>query len=271
MISAKILADSINQAGNRIITWELIYPRFIHSEFMTHRLFSRNAASSRAIPISQMISAVFRSPAEPVWWGANQSGMQAKAELSGVKLWMVKRIWFMTRYFAIFFAWLMYKFNLHKQIANRILEPWMHMTVIATSTEHDNFFKLRAHPDAQPEFQELAYKMKELYENNKPINLLPLEWHLPLISEEEKNKYSLETLQKICVARCARVSYTKHNSKKDVEDDIILHDRLSKSGHWSPFEHCAMAMSSNFSSGNFTGWSQYRKLFSGESGKKTLW
>ena|SRR3990172_10692569 len=87
MYSARILCDSesiyhkIGEHGNRLTTMEITYPRFVHSELMTHRMFSRNAASSRAIPISKMIEAVERDPVIPVWWGKNQSGMQARKEL----------------------------------------------------------------------------------------------------------------------------------------------------------------------------------------------
>lgn len=269
MIQAKIILDSINTVtGDRITTWELIYPRFIHSELMTHRMFSKNAASSRAIPIKQMILAVLRNPAEPVWWGRNQSGMQAKQELSGLRLWFVRRLWFMSRYFAIAFAWLMWKLDLHKQIANRILEPWMHMTIVMTGTEHENFFKLRAHPDAQPEFQALAFKMKEEYEKSVPRKLDPGDWHLPLVDEPGTCWLAdIENAKKVCVARCARVSYTKHDSKKQLEDDLALHDRLAQSGHWSPFEHAAQALSMSEYFGNFRGWLQYRKEFKEESGR----
>jgi thymidylate synthase ThyX len=85
MISAKIIADSISESeyGDRITTFELEYPRFIHGELMTHRLFSRNAASSRAIPINKMMDQVLTAPAMPVEWGLNKSGMQAEEMLKG--------------------------------------------------------------------------------------------------------------------------------------------------------------------------------------------
>src|ERR1700742_2095163 len=80
-ITAKIICDSVSEAGVRLTTFELMYPRFIHAELMTHRAFSRNAASSRAIPIETMLRRIEENPAMPVFWAANQKGMQAVAEV----------------------------------------------------------------------------------------------------------------------------------------------------------------------------------------------
>ena len=94
-IVARIVADSINNSGNRITTFELEYHRFIHSELMTHRLFSRNAMSSRAVPVSKMIEQVRNSPATPIHWGKNQAGMQAADVLDGENLSETKGEWFL--------------------------------------------------------------------------------------------------------------------------------------------------------------------------------
>src|ERR1700693_1578480 len=96
-VSAKIVADSVGQAGQRITTMQLRYPKFIHGEFMTHRVFSRNASSSRAIPVERLIQDVIDDPAMPVFWGKNQKGMQAKEELTGNDLYMAKREWLRAR------------------------------------------------------------------------------------------------------------------------------------------------------------------------------
>ena len=80
-IQAKIIEDSISSTGKRITTFQLLYPRFIHAELMTHRVFSRNASSSRAIPVTKMLAMVREDPAMPIHWGRNQPGMQAKEEL----------------------------------------------------------------------------------------------------------------------------------------------------------------------------------------------
>jgi thymidylate synthase ThyX len=300
MITAKILLDSLNPVGDRLTTWILTYPRMVHSEFMTHRVFSRNASSSRAIPVKKMLEDVKTNPALPVYWGKNQAGMQAAEELNNTeKKWtgvgsvyrtdreQAEFLWLKARDEAILNVEEMVKVGLHKQIANRLLEPWMHITVIATATQHQNFFALRAHKDAQPEFQSLAYLMLNLYQSSEPKRLAQGEWHIPFgdqiderrILEGDSYNKSLvanasgwdmeqtmeEMIKKIATARCARVSYLNFEGKDDYEADIALADRLSQSGHWSPFEHCAQALPNYEISGNFIGWKQYRKFFNMEN------
>ena len=157
MITAKMIEDSISEDGVRISTLQLRYHRYVHAEFMTHRVFSRSASSSRAIPIKKIIHQVWNEPAMPVHWGANISGMQAKNELSGWRLLLARNVWLTASKFACIFAYMLYYVGLHKQIGNRILEPWQFINVIVTSTEWDNFFELRIHPDAQPEIKELGW------------------------------------------------------------------------------------------------------------------
>lgn len=287
MISAKIIADSIAQNGKRITTFELEYPRFIHSEFMTHRMLSRNAASSRAIPLKNMIKMVWNNPAHPVHWGKNQAGMQAKEELSGFGLVATKFLWKWSGRVACGFAWLMDKAKVHKQIANRILEPWSYIKVVATATDWDNFFYLRNHPDAQPEIHVLTEKMLEVYVVSEPKLLLEGEWHLPYlegykiiaddlykIAKSNKKIDSSKLLSqsdaiKLSASLCAQVSYRK--ADESVEKAIKIYDRLveSKPVHASPFEHQAMPAKSNIvMSGNLRGWIQYRQLISGNVCKK---
>lgn len=195
-IKATIIADSINPKGCRLTTYILEYPRFIHAEVMTHRVFSRNAASSRALPIEKMIQEVMENPAMPIWWGKNQSGMQAKEELDDVRPLivhddnsvstnrsLVKTKWLEARDSAIEYVKSMNALGLHKQITNRLLEPWFNIRVILSGTEFENFFALRAHPDAQPEIQELARKMLEEYNKSRPKKLAAGEWHIPDFSK----------------------------------------------------------------------------------------
>lgn len=271
MITTKILADSINPAGRRITTWELTYPRFIHSEIMTHRMFARNAASSRAIPIEKMIAALETNPATFEQYGAANKTMQAKDLMPEQQIADFLEEWTALAGKACSFAdkW---KTLVAKQIVNRALEPWMHMTIICTATEWDNFYALRAHPDAQPEFQVLAYRMLDKWLRAKPASVNYGAWHLPLITKEEwASGVCLNDLKKISAARCARVSYTTHDTIKNIEDDIKLHDRLASSGHMSPFEHQAVAIEYG-SSGPFRGWQQYRKEFSNENRERQdLW
>ena len=260
--SAKILADSFNSAtGGRLTTFEISYPRIVHGEIMTHRVMSRNSASSRAIPVTKLIKAVEEDPFIPIWWGKHQSGMQAHEELDETRLKAAREAWLGARDEAVNTAKYLNNLGLHRQIANRGLEPWMWITVIISATEWDNFFRLRCHPDAQPEIRKIAEMMQELYRNSTLEILLPGEWHRPLLFDEaDLDDVSEENKCKISVGRCARVSYLTHDGKRDIEADIKLHDRLLPPKHFSPFEHVAQAWETPIRSGNFTGgWHQYRQ------------
>ena len=258
--SVKVLRDSVGPTGKRITTFELTYPRFVHAELMTHRLFSRNSASSRAIPIEKMLRQIEEDPAMPVWWGKNQPGMAAEEELTGQALEKVKENWLKARDHAVHVARILKDFGLHKQIANRVTEPWMFITVLVTATEYDNWFRLRCHPTAQPEIRWVAEEMRKARDESEPRVLAAGEWHLPLIDfdDEVTGGITDSELCKISTGRCARVSYLTHDGKRDFAEDIKLHDKLMESGHWSPFEHVAMALDTNERVGNFVGWRQYR-------------
>lgn len=265
MIKAEILLDSVCSFTNkRITTFILTYPRFIHSELMTHRVFSRNAASSRAIPVKKMIEDIRSEPAMPVFWGKNQAGMQAATELDPLQQEKAKEIWIKACESAIGYAEELMSIGLHKQIANRILEPWFHMRTIMTATEFENFYGLRRHKDAQPEFKVLADKMFEAQMASTPKEMRWADWHLPFVRDDERNM-DLDILKKISVARCCRVSYLNvDGSNPDVEKDLALHDKLLESGHMSPMEHAAQAMPNLDFYGNFSGWKQYRKFIANE-------
>lgn len=269
MIDAKIICDSINPAGNRLTTVQCTFPRWILAEVNTHRMLSRNSASSRAIPINKIISQVFSTPAQPVSWGANRSGMQSKNNLSGIRLFLAKRLFLFARYPAILFAFLLSKVGLHKQVTNRILEPWIWHTAILSATEWDNFFKLRLHPAAQPEFQDLAKRIKSVMDSNIPVALNWGEWHLPY-SDYNVIAPDNDTRRTVSVARCARVSYVRQNEIRSIESDSKFTNMLSTNGHWSPFEHVAVAENTDLNTGNFRGWKQYRKFFNGESGAENI-
>lgn len=261
MINAKIIEDSVNIFGNRLTTFELIYPRFILAELNTHRMFSRNSSSSRAIPIIKMIKDILSNPATPVYWGENKAGMQAGEELKGIKLKLAKLIWRIASYNNILYAYILYKLGLHKQISNRILEPWMYTRTIVSATEWDNFFELRCHPDAQPEIKELATLMRLEYNSSKPKLLRFGEWHLPYITAEERNTIPLKDCIKMSVARCARVSYLTHDGKTPNKNkDFELYERLVGSVpiHASPTEHQATPANGSFWKKNFKGWEQHR-------------
>lgn len=261
-ITAKVVAASINQYDEPIYTLELQYPRFVHSEFMTHRVFSRNAASSRAIPVGKMIEQVRNDPAMPIHWGKNQPGMQAHAELEDTT--EVRMQWRMAARQAADRAESMAALGLHKQICNRVLEPFQLMKTIVTSTEWDNFFALRAHPDAQPEIQALAVAMRDAISACTPVRLHEGQWHLPYVLDVERGRHRGDLLLMLSTARCARVSYLTHDGQTpDVDKDVDLYRKLvgSEPIHASPAEHQATpAKYAHNVSGNFRGWVQHRKL-----------
>ncbi|HEX3549554.1 MAG TPA: FAD-dependent thymidylate synthase [Candidatus Elarobacter sp.] len=269
--SARVLLDSVSPAGVRLTTMEVRYPRFIHSEVMTHRVFSRNSASSRALPIAKMIDAVRTDPAMPVWWGRNQAGMQAHAEIDEATRELAHAEWRLALEDALRHAERLAAsdINLHKQLVNRILEPFAWITVILTATEWSNFFTQRTHEDAQPELKHIALMMLAAYRASVPRPLELGEWHTPLIQRDEELTVSTDERLKISVARCGRVSYLTHAGARDHAKDIELYERLlggGANGHWSPFEHVATPLAASGTwSGNFRGWEQYRKLFAQEN------
>jgi len=278
VIEAKIVLDSISHAGVRLTTFVLTYPRFIHAEFLTHRVFSRNASSSRAIPVKKQIQMVIDNPAIPLEFRKNQKGMQAGEALANQQ--EAIALWLNARDEAVKMAQKMADMEIHKQYANRILEPYAHITVVCTATDFNNFYALRCHEAAQPEIHQLANLMYEAQKNSIPTMLHKNEWHLPFM-DAESIKETKEfcrvneghgiriTLIKRSVARCARVSYLTHEGKgPSVEQDLELYERLVGSApvHASPAEHQATPLEDKKEhSGNFRGWEQYRKTLSNEN------
>jgi len=294
LITAKIIADSITANGDRMTTMEIEYPRFILAELNTHRMLSKNSASSRAIPIKAMHEYISQNPAQPVSWGKNQAGMQAKEDLTGSDLSMIKYLWGKAKEDALHWARAMGDLNLHKQVANRITEPWMTMKTVISGTEWKNFFWLRAHPDAQPEINELATKMRDAYSLSVPTLLNPGEWHVPYIntyrsmaddelvySDNAGQKLSADQAKVISASCCAQVSYRKNDDSYEKAEKIFKQLIESEPCHASPVEHQATPMKSPDSfvdlgtthidragrawSGNLRGWVQHRKLISGEA------
>ena len=281
MIEAKVISDSISESGKRITTMQVKFNRFVLSEFNTHRVFSRNFSSSRAIPTKKLLEQVRNDPAMPVHWGKNQAGMQAFEELTGDSKQNAITRWKIAAKLAADQAEILAEHGAHKQIVNRIIEPFIWANGIVTSTEWDNFFKLRDHEDAQPEIHELAIRMREAMVASTPRLLKFGEWHLPYISEDERNDgfFKIEAnknmLKKISAARCCRVSYLKHDGDvPDINDDLALFQRLAGAVplHASPLEHQATpdaphpyeTWSNRELHGNLVGWIQYRKLWEQE-------
>lgn len=246
---AIILADSISPAGHRLTTMEVTLPRFVLAEFNTHRQFSRNSASSRAIPVEKRIAAVREYPFVPESFGRNKAGMQATEYVSGTELETAREAWFQAAEDACQYALTLAQLGVHKQLANRLLEPFCWHTIICTATDWANFFAQRCHPDAQPEIRIAAELMRVAMEKSVSRQLNDGQWHLPLVDSTFGDPFEPEVTDigtagwaKISAARCARVSYLTHDGKRDLNADLILYDRLTTSGHMSPLEHPARPM-----------------------------
>lgn len=311
-ISAETILSSENAGtGKRLDTQLWTYPRWIHAEGRTHRLLriaedlevlvptpspmedpalSRNAASSRAIPVAKMIEAIRADPAVPLFWGKNIAGMQAKEELDPADQKKAYDIWMRSMESAIAYATEMCSLGIdddgraiaaHKQIVNRMLEPYMHIKVLASATEWLNFLELRDHGDAEPHIAILARAVRA--ELTKPVMqvLQPGQWHLPFVDEDEiqslltasdlglpKPIHLTEACIKLSVARCASTSYkTVDGFDMTLQRAVELHDKLvgSRPIHASPCEHVAQAdifdkgWFTAEQHGNFVGFRQYRK------------
>ena len=281
--TAKVIADSISESGQRLTTLVLEYPRIVHSEVMTHRMFSRNASSSRAIPVEKQIERIKKEPFVPQYWGANQKGMQASEEISESGKNYAKEEWLEARDNAVYSTQNLLHSKVHKQLANRLLEPFSHIQVVVTATEWDNFFLQRLDKNAQPEIQDLAKVMSIAMNASKPTKLSVNQWHLPFVDEADKigilhhftrefdgidmdfkpdlihkhmkaKQEAIKAFRKVSVARCARVSYgLNERGWGDVQKDLDLYEMLAAQYHMSPFEHIATPMLTSQSS-NPTEW-----------------
>lgn len=314
-----MIAHSRAETGVELKTVLLRYPRFIHAEELTHRVLSstpdeiiiqtiadglmydrnlsRNASSSRAIPVKRLIDDILQDTAMPIHWGRNQAGMQAFAENNAPVMLFDKEghglehtreeAWLAARDRAIEIAQAFDAAGYHKQIVNRLLEPFSHINVLVTATEWDNFFELRNHTDAQPEIGALAVAILEAFANSTPVDLKPGQWHLPFVDVERDSEavaqylvdvldapvpdqIVLDTIIKLSVARCARTSYLTHDMQPPtIAKDIELYDRLvgMRPLHASPAEHQAtpdsypdLGWANKHLHGNFNGFIQYRKI-----------
>jgi hypothetical protein len=306
-ISATSIASSVGKlTGDRVDTLLLRYPRWIHAEGRTHRLMSlgedfeisvptpslmedpnlsRNASSSRAIPVSRLIQDVLDDPAVPLFWGKNQKGMQAGEELSGNALSMAKLHWNDAMRHAIDHAQALHEDGAHKQLVNRLLEPFSHITVVCTSTNWSNFLHLRDHADAEPHIRILAQEVRKALEGATPQVLYPGDWHLPFVNVTDEHGVeplalsggeALQNAIKLSVARCASTSYkTVDGFDMTIERAVELHDKLVAQDplHASPCEHqcspdqldCTTGQYEHPEKhGNLRGFVQYRKTLSGE-------
>ena len=335
-VSSKTILRSRNVADpeNRVLSTLLMrYPRWIHAEQRTHRIISleegleflqptpslmadpnlsRNAASSRAIPVEKLIADMIADPAIPLFWGANQKGMQAGAECNalvfapvpmsfgGQHLQLVENkgrtreeAWLNAMELAIMSARAFAAAGYHKQIVNRLLEPFTHITVLVSATEWDNFLELRDHGDAEPHIRLLSQEVRKCLAEPAQ-ELEPGEWHLPFMAEDDpiwKELYASDMSQaeaqeaalKVSAARCASTSFkTVEGFDMTLDRALAVFDKLATSAplHASPFEHIAQAdhvyepqrkrdflMRHDWGNAdkhrNFVGWMQYRAMLPG--------
>lgn len=274
-IKADVIQHSAAEGCRPIITFALEYPRCIHGELMTHRVFSRNAMSSRAVPVVKMIQQVERDPFVPYEWGSNQAGMQSGAEVSPARQAEAEEEWRRAAKHAAYFADRLNGLGLHKQIVNRLLEPFQWMRTIVTTTELSNFYALRDHEAAEPHFQLLARAMKNAEAASTPVVRAAdptsvWNWHLPYVHDFEREALAERGqdgalfLARLSTARCARVSYLNHDgTTPDANKDLELFNRLWKAEppHASPLEHQAFpAASDEIKFNNLVGWVQFRWL-----------
>jgi thymidylate synthase ThyX len=262
----RVLADSINEAnGQRITTFYFKYPFKVHQDRIRHRAHSLSVASTRAIPTWRYLQSLIEDPALPLFWGANQSGMQAYAELKGWRRLAAAGIWNADRLTTFVTIALLEKIGLHKQWTNRRAYADTWVSEVSTGTDWANAFALRCHHYAQPEirrlFEEAAYNY---FEVSKPTVLKPGEWHLPYVLDSER-EYAIEDQLITSAARCARSSYNLFRADGQAElsslgKDYETYNKLMKEPpyHVSPTEHQAKAMKANRRYGPLKGWKSFR-------------
>jgi thymidylate synthase ThyX len=264
-IYAKVIADSISPRGDRLTTMEVQCHRFVLAEFNTHRAFSRNSASSRAIPFKKQLERMEElGLAYPLRWPREQKGMQGGDEFDNEDIVQFRRLWEMSARSMVDAARAAHGAGLHKSVVNRLLEPFMWHKIIVSATEWENFFSQRVSPLAQPEIRVVAEKMMTALYKSEPDELDYGDWHTPYIQPGENLEVDHQNdLLRISAARCARVSYLTHEGKRDLNADIDLYEKLVTASppHWSPLEHVATPTSGlgdNNGTGNFSGWRQLR-------------
>lgn len=258
--TARVVLDSISPEYKRITTVEVTIHRFVLPEFNTHRVLSRNSASSRAIPARKLTEKILVEDVLPLEWRAEKPGMQGGDELSEDVQVKAREVWLDARSDALGAVSKLRELGVHKSITNRLMEPFAPHTIIATATDWDGFFAQRISPLAQPEIREAAIAMKDAMRTSKAQRLQYGEWHTPYVQEDEKDEH-ISILRRISAARCARVSYLTHDGHRSIAKDLELWTRLvgAKPRHYSPLEHVATP-ASDPTLGNLTGWAQLRHL-----------
>lgn len=308
-----ILASTSKDDHPPLYTIRARYPRIIHAEVETHRVIymdgvlvevhepglgimsdndlSRNARSSRAVPVKTLLKEVRENPFVPWHWFKNQPGMQGRVPLTPEEIRKAEAAWLAPLPHIIEAVETMIDaagLDIHKQVPNRLLESYMWIDTLMTATEWSNFLWLRNHEAAEPHLQDLARLIQQAIDEAEPQLLLPGEWHLPYITEADRQSEAwvgrgltqLEFLQMVSAARCARISYAPFDGDASYERELQRYDSLVSSDrvHASPLEHQATPDSLAYFDfvdsavwnrpelhGNLDGWIQYRKTVPGEN------
>ena len=257
-----IQASICGVTGSRIDTLVCEYPRVIHAQLLTHRVFSKNSSSTRAIPLEKAIEQIEQNPVNYVWT-LNQSGMQgslANAEQAST----YENIFNIAKTFAIGGARALVREGAHKQNAGRLLEPFQNIKIVLTSTEWENWDWLRDHGDAQGEIAELARAISNARKEAEPMVLNPGELHVPFVYRERAENGTLkygnslivmpgqnrnrlavispEEALLVSMSVCAQTSY--RNSDYSLDKAIVMRGRLLDTDHVhaSPSEHQAIGL-----------------------------
>lgn len=299
-IRAAVIANSVSAiSGEEIVTFLIDFPRFILPEFNTHRVISKSGASSRAIPVAKSIEAIQNHSYMPIHFGQNKAGMSADQEVDKTTKFTAKCAWDFAARNAIESAKTLNSLGIHKQVTNRVLEPFSYMRMVVTATEWDNFFWLRLHEDADPHINELARVMLFALQESIPTELQYGDYHVPFFGEgfwtpAIEACYGVTAQQAIehSMSCCAQTSYRKLDMSNEKTQDIVAKLFGGSRQHASPSEHIASPMAvpmlsqipseyliadyiqvmpeathldrhGNFWSNNFKHWSQYRDSIEG--------
>lgn len=250
--TATVICDTVCD-GVRLVSVECVYPRIIHAEVLRHRVFSNSVSSSRATPVATLVKDCTYTPR---YWTLNQPGMVGKEGATEDQIAFAVLQWNSARAEAIVRAQELARHGFHKQHVNRLLEPFSFVRHLITATEWENFFALRLAPDADPVIQDLARAFASAMAG---ITVNESSIHVPYVTPEEIDALGYDLAQRVSAARCARVSYMKHDGRKPtVEEDLALFERLAKSKHWSPMEHTATFVDADVRFANFQGWRSLR-------------
>lgn len=269
MIQSKIIKDTLNAySDDRIVTFELVLPKYLVAEVNKHTVLHNSCQSSRAVPVAKMIQSVEENPFIPYYWQKPHKGMQGYEYYTNEnKISQLREEWLNARDNAVITAKKLQN-EVSKQTINRLLEPFMYVKMVLTGTEFGNFFNQRCpiflnnkgnkvksrtglgfgvdftstKGQADIHLQILAEMMhNEMYYNSNPVESFE---HIPYDIGKE---YPLEARLHYSASQCARISFTTITDDKQfsLERNLQLAQGLIVEGHAEPFSHQAIGMNDN--------------------------